>query len=241
MQNITCERSFHRSASDHPSLALSATGWRPGRHGPHRRAACGGACDSPAGCHAFRIVQGARAECSLYCVHQRQPGKEGPMLFCNVSSMLPQYRTQRFSVYGWARAHPSKSTTRSAGSSSEHVVLDRQTNRLPDERTLHATELAAGHRASRRAQARLLSTRDDSEDRRSRPRIELRFTNGWRDERGNGEIVCRSESCGSSKRERNLFFLEIVYAIQFKGTVQLASARFSQPLMSWRCIHVYSI
>ena len=157
MQNITCERSFHRSASDHPSLALSATGWRPGRHGPHRRAACGGACDSPAGCHAFRIVQGARAECSLYCVHQRQPGKEGPMLFCNVSSMLPQYRTQRFSVYGWARAHPSKSTTRSAGSSSEHVVLDRQTNRLPDERTLHATELAAGHRASRRAQARLLS------------------------------------------------------------------------------------
>ena len=168
------------------------------------------------------------------CALQRQAGKEGPMLFCNVSSILPQYRTQRFSVYGWARAHPSKSTTRSAGSSSEHVVLDRQTNRLPDERTLHATELAAGHRASRRAQARLLSTRDDSEDRRSRPRIELRFTNGWRDERANGEIVCRSESCGSSKRERNLFFLEIVYAIQFKGTVQLTSAKSRQPLMPWR-------
>ena len=62
-----------------------------------------------AGCHAFRIVQGARAECSLYCAHQRQAGKEGPMLFCNVSSILLQYRTQRFSVYGWARAHPSKS------------------------------------------------------------------------------------------------------------------------------------
>ena len=186
MQNITCERSFHRSASDHPSLALSATGWRPGRHGPHRRAACGGACDSPAGCHAFRIVQGARAECSLCCALQRQAGKEGPMLFCNVSSILPQYRTQRFSVYGWARAHPSKSTTRSAGSSSEHVVLDRQTNRLPDERTLHATELAAGHHASRRAHASLRSTQDGSEDRRSRPRIELRLTNGWRDERANG-------------------------------------------------------
>ena len=123
------------------------------------------------------------------------------------------------------------------------------TDWLPDERALHATELAAGHHASRRAHASLRSTQDGSEDRRSRPRNELRLTNGWRDERANGcrgrEIVCRSESCGSSKKRTESFyyflFFQIAHAIQFKGTVQLIAAKSRQALMSWRWLYIWRL
>ena len=74
---------------------------------------------------------------------------------------------------------------------------------------MHATELGAGHHAGRRAQASLRSTQHVSEDRRSRPRIELRLTNGWCDERANGcqgrEIVCRSEKMRQIEKRTEYF------------------------------------
>ena len=127
MQNVTCERSFHRSdtISIHRSPCAPGMETSPARVASKSRASwC--ACDRRAGCHAFRIVQGAHAECSPDCSHLFEVGEESQMLFFEVSSILMQYYTQRFGVTGWARAHPGKSITRSSGSLSSYVVLARQ-------------------------------------------------------------------------------------------------------------------
>ena len=181
-------------------------------------------------------MHGTHAECSPDCSHLFEVGKESQMLFFEVSSILMQYYTQRFGVTGWARAHPGKSITRSSGSLSSYVVLARQ---LTDfQISAHCTQPSSEQvtmLADVPKQACVRSTQHVSEDRRSRPRIELRLTNGWCDERANGcqgrEIVCRSEKMRQIEKRTESFFFS---AIQFKGTVQLIAAKSRQALMSWR-------
>ena len=132
-------------------------------------------------------MHGTHAECSPDCSHLFEVGKESQMLFFEVSSILLQYYTQRFGVTGWARAHPGKSITRSSGSLSSYVVLARQLTGF--EISAHCTQ-PSSEQATMLAdvpkQACVPLKTIVSEDRRSRPRIELRLTNGWCDERANG-------------------------------------------------------
>ena len=140
-----------------------------------------------------------------------------------------QYYTQRFGVTGWARAHPGKSITRSSGSLSSYVVLARQ---LTDfQISAHCTQPSSEQVTMLADVPKQACVPLNTSPKTAAPGLasyELRLTNGWCDERANGcqgrEIVCRSEKCGSSKRERNLFF-QIAHAIQFKGTSAYCSQK----------------
>lgn len=126
MQNITCERSFHRSSHDliHRSLCAPRTETSPARE---RRI------------EASRVVVLEMVElaamrsvsCMVLMLNVRQRVRICSRSAKKVKCCSLKYRryycyTQRFGVTGWARAHPGKSITRSSGSLSSYVVLARQ-------------------------------------------------------------------------------------------------------------------